>query len=78
MDRDKYNFILIEHKHGTNPKTGEATHSETKKYFPSLELVCTKLIEDSIKVKSMQTILSSIQQAKEDVISFIKDARKQK
>ncbi len=72
IKRDKYNFIITEHKYGSNPKTGLPTHSETNKYYPTLELACNYVLSANIKVADMQTIIDTIAEAKSAIVRAIK------
>jgi hypothetical protein len=58
----KGDFILIEHREGTNPKTKLPTMTEIKTYHPSLEYCAKKITKvygiDAMALNSMDQVMS--------------------
>lgn len=45
LERDKFQWILVEMVDGTSRKTGEKILTEKRKYYPKLSQACREMVE---------------------------------
>lgn len=61
IDRDTYNWILIQNRPGISSKTGEPIYTEVYHYFSSLKQCLTKFIDLSVTVEdNIPTIIEKL------------------
>lgn len=68
-------FILVEHKPGKNPKTGEATVSQFRSYHPTLRQCADKIAKthalDAVNEADLERAIYSMDMAGKAVFSLL-------
>lgn len=75
IERDKYQWVLVEHKNGTSKK-GEAIKTEARSYYPKLEQICNEIVEreagDCATVKEIIVSLKLGQEYAKTILEVVK------
>lgn len=73
-------FILVHHKPGKNPKTGEPTVSESRTYHPNLQQVANKITRTStlsaLSKGNLEDFMLAVSQAASEISDAVQELKR--
>lgn len=68
---DKYNYVIQKTSTGKNRKI----YKRVQGYYSTLESACLRALDLQINTQDLETIITSIQKAKEEIVEAIKNKK---